>query len=383
MLSDLAFALSEQGLDITVITSRQRYDDPQASLAARETCRGVKVVRVATPRFGRDNLFGRLLDYVGFYLSATFALARLAGRESTVIAKTDPPLISIPAALVCLVKRARLVNWLQDLFPEVAIALGVKGMHGLVGRTLQRLRNWSLRRAETNVVIGDRMRQRLIDQGIDDRHIQVIHNWADGEAIQPIDRLDNPLRAEWGLRDKFVVGYSGNLGRAHEFTTLLETAELLRDEDDVVFLFIGGGALSRQIKEAARAKGLENLMFKPYQPRAKLAQSLGIADVHVVILRPEMEGLIVPSKYYGIAAAGRPVLFIGDTQGEIAQMLKRANGGGSVAPGDPTGAAKSIRVWRANRRDNSEGTNARMNFDSHYSFQIALRNWIRLLPDPS
>jgi hypothetical protein len=151
----------------------------------------------------------------------------------------------------------------------------------------------------------------LSSQGIPQSQITVIHNWADGQAIQPLAAENNPLRTEWQLQDKFVVGYSGNLGRAHEFTTILEAATQLIEDPQIVFLFIGSGPQKLWLEAEVNKRHLTNVLFKPYQPRECLGDSLTVPDVHLISLRPSLEGLMVPSKFYGIAAAGRPVLYLG------------------------------------------------------------------------
>ena len=376
ILSDLAFFLSKQRHEVTVITSRLRYDDLQEHLPAFEKIHGVTVYRVWTSRFGRHFLPGRAIDYLTFYLSAAWRLWRVIDENSIVIAKTDPPLISVVVRVVVGVRKTNFVNWLQDLFPEVAIALNVRGFDGWLGKWLFKIRNSSLKHADMNIVIGERMRERLISEGVETSKIQVIHNWADGTAIKPITNEKNSLREEWGLEGKFVVGYSGNLGRAHEFKTIIEAAEKLKEEKDIVFLFIGGGAQVELVKEVARKQNLNNLIFKPYQPREMLNQSLGLPDVHLVVLRPEMEGLIVPSKFYGIAAAAKPTLFIGDTQGEIAEILRNSEAGMNVASNDGETLATNIRELK-NEPDkvNLLGANARKVFEKEFDIKIALEKW--------
>lgn len=382
MLSDLAFGLVSRSFDVHVVTSRQRYDDPKAELPAQETIRGVQVIRVKTTSFGRRNTLGRLVDYLGFYASATWALFKLADRETIVIAKTDPPLISVPAAAICKLRGASLVNWLQDLFPEVATALGIPATKGMMGALLKRMRNWSLHAAHCNVAIGQRMQEQLIAQKIPAEKIKVIHNWADGSSIKPVQPEENPLRSEWNLQSKFVVGYSGNLGKAHEFETILAAAKLLesRQQNDVLFLFIGGGAQAEQVRKAAEKYGLSNVLFKPYQPRNLLHLSLGAADAHLVVLRPELEGLIVPSKFYGIAAAGRPVLFIGSPDGEVASLIASSESGAQIDPGDGEELAAAIlRLKNAVHRKPT----VRSLFESHFDFPIALSQWCQLLNSAS
>ncbi|MCP5424600.1 MAG: glycosyltransferase family 4 protein [Gammaproteobacteria bacterium] len=380
MLSDLAFSLAKAGKRVDVIASRQRYDVPNALLPRQETLRGVRIHRIWTSRFGRAWLPGRMFDYLTFYTSAAWCLWRLANADSVIVAKTDPPLISVMAAGIARLRRAPLVNWLQDLFPEIASALRVRSMNGILARCLRGLRNASLRQAAMNVAVGERMATYLTGQRIPAARIAVIHNWADADAVQPLPAAANPLRATWGLSDRFVVGYSGNLGRAHDFGAVLQAAELLREQTRIVFLIIGDGYYKTWLEREAVRRRLENLAFKPYQPRERLAQSLGAADVHLISLRPELEGFIVPSKFYGIAAAGRPMVFMGDAEGEIARLLAQEHGGSTVAPDNGRQLAKIIGEL-ANNPDLGRqwGANARQALERHFSGQQALAAWRALL----
>ena len=342
ILTDLAFHLAKTGIAVHVITGRQVYDDPDSTLSSNDLIQEVRVSRVWTTRFGRQNLLGRTFDYLTFYLSAAWSLFALLKPGDIVVAKTDPPLISVVAAMVVKSRGAKLINWIQDLFPEVAGALGVGEIKGLEG-LLRSVRNWSLGTATKNVVIGDGMARKLIEEGIQPGAIQVIHNWADGCAIQPVDRDKNDLRREWNLQDVFVVGYSGNMGRAHEFGTILNAAQALSYAEDITFLFIGSGAKQAWIMREVTERDLKNVVFKPYQPRDQLALSLSVPDVHLISLQPSLEGLIVPSKFYGIAAAGRPTIFIGSKNGEISHILRKAQCGFSVEIGQDEEVSRIIR----------------------------------------
>lgn len=386
MLSDMAFGLSKRGHDVCVITSRQRYDAPGECLSARETVGGVEVFRVWTSRFGRGKLIGRAVDYATFYVSAALTLWRLARAGDIVIAKTDPPMLSVVVAPIARWRGARLVNWLQDLFPEVAetMCLDRRQLPGFVYGALRVLRNWSLRAAAMNVSIGDRMAERLTALGVAPDRASIIQNWADGGLIESVAPADNALRREWGLDGKFVVGYSGNLGRAHDYRTLLDAIMRLEgappEAPEILWLFIGGGVLHGAFASELRARGLKSVLFKPYQPRGLLAQSLSAADVHLVCLRPELEGLIVPSKFYGIAAAGRPTIFVGDRDGEIARIVRRRDLGFAVNQGD--GAELAARVLALARDPDlcrEIGARARNVCEDEYEKQIAIDRWESLL----
>ena len=383
LLSDLAFDLASRGQDIHVITGCQLYGDPQAALPADECIRDVHVHRVRTSRFGRGRLLGRLFDYLTFYVGATWRLLRLVRQGDIVVAKTDPPMMSVPAAWVVKLKRGILVNWVQDLFPEVATSLDVYGVR-FAAPMLKRLRNQSLRLGRSNVVLGEIMAERLREQGVPSDRITIIENWADGDAIQPIDKRDNPLIKEWGLEGKFVLGYSGNMGHVHEFKTMIDAAEKLNHVDNIGFVFVGDG-MARQwlISEAAR-RGLENVRFFPYQEADRLRWSLSVPDVHFVSLRPTLEGLIVPSKFYGIAAAGRPIIHIGDPDGEIARILEREQCGWSFCIGEVDALSSWIlRLSQAGREAVEAGLRARGAFDRKYSRLHALDSWRVLLESAS
>lgn len=379
LLTDLALDLAGRGADVRVVTGRQRYDDPAARLASHERVKGVQVWRVPTTRFGRGRLAGRALDYLSFYLSAGYRLWRQVRRGDMIVAKTDPPLISVVAAAVARLRGATLVNWLQDLFPEVAGALEVKGAGGGIAKRLKALRNRSLNRAVCNVVLGELMARRLVDEGVDPGRIRIIANWTADDVV-PVPRDGSPLRRAWGLEDKFVIAYSGNLGRAHEFDTILEAAERLWEEKDVVFLFIGGGARVEDVKRRVATAQLNNVLFKPYQPRERLSESLSCADVHLVTLRPALEGLIVPSKAYGALAAGRPVVYIGDPKGEIPNLLARRRCGYTVAIGDSYGLASRLRgLSRDPALAQRLGSNGRDAYQQGFRQALALEAWAQVL----
>jgi glycosyltransferase involved in cell wall biosynthesis len=377
ILSDLAFQLAETGRQILVITSRQLYADASVQLPEFEIVRGVTIHRLRTTRFGRSQLVGRALDYASFYAALWRTVNRLASAGDILVAKTDPPMLGALAMYAARRRKAHLVNWLQDLYPEVAAELGVPFMDGRIGRMLVRLRNESLKSASMNVAIGERMAANLHRIGVPEDRICVIPNWCADPTISPTSQSNNPLRHAWGLVGKFVVGYSGNLGRAHEFGTVLEAASLLRNEPGIMFLVVGGGhfieAFSRRVQELNLG---HQFRFLPYQDQAALNVSLGVPDLYWVSLKPELEGLIVPSKFYSIAAAGRPMVVIGDSNGELAMQVKCHRCGFVVAPRDATALAELL---RHEARDPTNlaamGQAARRMLDTHFSRHQALAKW--------
>lgn len=342
ILSEVAFDLAKDGRRVSVVTGRRRYEGG-GELPKRETIKGVDVIRLATTDYGRRSLLRRTGDHMSFHVAALAGVMRLAARGDIVIAKTDPPLLSVSMALAARLRGARFVTWLQDLYPEVAGELGVALARGVPGRILRALRDRSLRRADVNVVIGERMAERLAAQGLAPSALRLVQNFAIDDAGEACPFRTSPLRAAWGFEaEDFVVAYSGNLGLAHDVDTLLKAAERLKRASRIKFLFVGGGALRDRISNQAALRDLSNIVLQPYQPRRNLTQSLGAADIHWLSLRPKLEGLIVPSKLYGAAAVGRPVLAIGDMDGEAGRLVRRHGFGCAVAIGDDAELAKLI-----------------------------------------
>jgi glycosyltransferase involved in cell wall biosynthesis len=347
--SDLAFHLASRGWEVEAICSRQRYDDADAKLPKREVVRGVTITRIATTRFGRSFLPGRAIDYLTFYANAFFAMLRR--RRSIIVAMTDPPLLSVVAAMAS----RNVVNWVQDLFPEVAEALGLRAL-----RVLRPIRDWSLRRAKRNVVLGELMAARV-------PKATIIHNWAD-ERLAPVEDRQSCLSGQAGL-PVLHVGYSGNLGRAHEVDTMLAAMRML---PEVRFVFIGGGAQLERMKREAPP----NVEFRPYAPRERLAESLSSVDAHFVSLQPSLEGLIVPSKFYGVIAVGRPVIFIGARDGEVARLIEQCRCGVIVEPGDVEGLVRAIKSI-----DREMGPRGRAMYIERFAPEHAFAAWERVLQE--
>ena len=376
LLSDLAFDLAASGQTVHVVTGRRGYDDPTVRLPKSEIIHGVRVHRAWSPGYGRHRIVGRLLDYLSFYVISSVLIWRMVRAGDIVVVKTDPPLLSILGRPICRSKGAHLVCWLQDVFPEVAVRHGVLGSGSILTRVLIRLRDASLKRARCCVVVSEKMADFVAARGVSKDRIATIPNWADGESIRPVPEETNELRDAWGLRDCFVVGYSGNFGKVHDYQTIRDAIWGLRQRPDIRFVFVGGGAYMETLKTWAAAHAPGNVSFQPYHPRKDLARSLSVPDVHLVSLDPQMEGLVYPSKLYGILAAGRPTLFVGNSAGEISQLLHDNDCGISVQTGHTEDLTAAIEDLAADPTRRMEmGANARRLFERHYDRRVTLAAW--------
>ncbi len=249
-------------------------------------------------------MLGRLANYTT-YMFSSIAGALAVRRPDVVIALTDPPPIGLIGALIAKVRRVPFVLVTKDIFPEVAIEVGVLHNVALI-RLLRSLRRALFSAADRVVSIGRDMDRRLIEIGVRDDRIVTIHDWADGKLVRPLTQA-SPFRAEHGWANRFVVMHSGNVGLSQDLDTVLDAAAILQDEP-VVFVIIGDGASKSRLEQRGIDLRLTNVDFLPYQDKADLSESLGAADVHLVTLKKGLAGYIVPSKVYGILAAGKPFI---------------------------------------------------------------------------
>ncbi|MFG0333543.1 MAG: glycosyltransferase family 4 protein, partial [Maioricimonas sp. JB049] len=309
-----------------------------------EVKNGVRVDRVMHTRFPKSSMIGRSFNLLSFTASAFNAIVfRL--RPDVVVTETDPFLLPLLGAVLKWRTGCRFVAYLQDLYPDVAVAVGAV-REGMLTRMLRRLLVRACRTADVVVVPGEDMRQRCIRNGIEPARIRVLENWADCDLIHPVGP-HNPFREEHDLSDRFVVMYSGNLGMAHLLTPLIEAAAHLRDDARFMLLFVGEGSRKPFLMQRVRELQLKNVRFLPYQRREDLRLSLSAADVHVVSMLPEACGCVMPSKVYGILASGSPLLGLCPADSEVSRLVSEHDVGvvcdSSVTAGLDRRIAEAIR----------------------------------------
>lgn len=337
LLSQLCAALADD-FDVTVVTGKLAV--PRAD-PGRTRQDGVDVVRVRSTSFDRSNLPLRALNYVT-YLAASLAKALVVRKPDVVLCMTDPPVIADVALAVARRFRAPLVVVSQDVFPEIAVELKRLENKTLI-ELLRKLIAFYLRRADRVVAIGETMRRRLEAKGAPAERITVIPNWVDTQAIKPAPK-QNDWSRENGLADEFVVMHSGNVGHAQNLDALVRATTFLRDLDDLAVVVIGGGARYAALVELADRLEADRVRFLGYQPRELLSLSLSAADLHVVGLARGLSGYVVPSRLYGILAAGRPVIVAADAESETARVVREEECGVVVPPGRPELLAQAIRA---------------------------------------
>lgn len=388
-LTDLAEHLAEDGFEVHVLCSRGHYLSGEMDVSAEETRNGVQVRRVRTTAFGRTSRLGRLADYASFFLQVLWRL--LTGpRHDQLVSLTTPPLLPVAAALAGALRGQRYGIWSMDLHPDAEEAIGMIDPDGLSARVLHRLTDWAYRQADVVVDLGPYMKERLQEKEVSASSLHTIPVWNKKDEVYPVPPDQNPLWDEVGLRDKFVVMYSGNAGLAHRFEEVMQAARRLDGHPDIRFLFVGSGPRKDAILEFADTHDLSNFDYLPYFPRDQIKHSLSLADVHLLTLRSSFSGIAVPGKLYGILAAGRPVLMVGPEDSDPATTIREHSVGHVIDPQQRGGGSPTTRVVDALRefyehpeRRRDTGRHSRQVFLSHFEQEQCCDQWATLLREHS
>ena len=366
LLTELCEALADE-YEIRVLTGMLRGHE---QLPRREGRSGVEIVRVPSTAFERANLGLRALNYAS-YIGSSLLQGLTGPRPDLVLTMTDPPMVGDVGLVIARRFGVPLLVISEDVFPEIATQLGRLENRVLVA-TLRQLIGLYLKRADRVVAIGDTMRRRLEEKGAPADRIRVIPNWVDTEAITP-QPVDNGWAHEHDMVGKFVVMHSGNIGHAQNLETLVRATTFLRDLDDLKVVVIGGGARYADLVRLASRLEAHGLTSLPYQPREELSLSLSAADMHFVGLAEGLAGFVVPSRMYGIMAAGRPVVVAADAESETAQVVERVGCGIVIPPSRPELLAEVIRDAYEGRYDlNAMGARGREYVTEDADTRVAL-----------
>lgn len=357
LLADLCAGLSER-FEVHVVCGQPNSPE-KGSTFLTTGCQkrdGVMIHRLDHRKFHKRNPFGRILNLLSFYFAADKYLKNSDLNPDIVVSETDPFLLPMAGARFAKRTEAAHCVYLQDIYPDVAVAVG-KSRVPLVATFLRRKLRTAYSSASRIVVLGRCMRRRLMGPGweLPREKIEIIPNWADCETIRPVRHQDNSFRKRLKLDDSFVVMHSGNMGLTQRLDVLIDAAAHADWPKQAKLLIVGNGA-SRDKLLAHRASlklPAGRVQFVDYQPRSALAESLSAADLHVVSMHENITGCLCPSKLYGIMAAGRSVIAIADPGTDLCQTIVERNLGWCVPPGDAAKIASSVARAVKERMDES------------------------------
>ena len=330
---------------VTVLCGRPSYDPSERRawrLYQSELVGLARIVRVGSTAFPRFDMNKRVLNYLSY---VALAVPRaLFVKCDVVLSMTDPPFQGIVSAFVAMLKRKPFVYNIRDLYPDMALG-GAIVAPGLLARIWEKLHRWALRRAVLVIVLGEDMRARIIAKGVDASRVAVVRDGA--EVLPPSTPLPAPdpevvraIRANFS----FVLLHAGNLGFYGAWDTLLMAARKLAS-DGVGLVFVGDGA--QRAKVQAAAAGSDNIRFLDYFPSAKIPSVLAAADAHVITVKRGLEGVVVPSKMYGILAAGKPIVAVATEKTDVVSLGIPQGFAVAADPDQPAELVNAVRVLSA------------------------------------
>jgi colanic acid biosynthesis glycosyl transferase WcaI len=366
--------------EVTLICGRPSYD-PTERRAWRlwQTERlGMTVVRVGSTDYPRTQMVRRVLNYLS-YVALSVPRA-LFVRCDVVLAMTDPPFEGIVGAFVAMLKRKPFVYDICDLYPDMALGGSIVSP-GLLARVWERLHRWALRRATRVIVLGDDMKARIIAKGVTPERVTIVRYGVELDvASSAAPELDSEVMSAIRSGFRFVLLHAGNLGFYGAWQTLLAAAREL-EGDGVGLVFVGDGA-QRASLEAAAARST-NVRFLPFFPPTKVASVLAAGDAHVITIKRGLEGVVVPSKMYGILAAGRPIVALASQQTDAASLGAREGFGVAADPDNPAELVAIVRALLGDPQRLAEMGTAARTAASRYARANETLKFVQILEEAS
>jgi glycosyltransferase involved in cell wall biosynthesis len=380
LIEELVKQLGQQGVDVEVFTSQPGYAFQSHTAPAVERAGRIRIQRSRTAQLWPGRIRGKAVNGILYTLRAVLYLLRAWRRRNVLLVTTAPPFLPLIGYLGYLLFRLPYVCILYDLYPDIAIALGVISKHYWLARLWRAINRQIWLKAKGIIVLSPAMKEQVIANcpQIADK-ISVIHSWANPELIVPIAKQENWFAWQHNLVKKFTVLYSGNMGRCHDMSTILKAAKELQDEP-IHFVCIGGGAKRDELIQEVNQLELRNFTFLPYQDKDVLPYSLTACDLSLVSVDASTESLVVPSKLYSALASGRPVAVICSEDSYLRQLVAEANCGGTFDNGDSRALAQFIRLLsRDPQLGERMGKAGRQYLRSHFTPKIISQQYLNVL----
>ena len=384
LIASLSKELVRSGHQVTVVVPVPHYPSGYVSRPFRGRLfwnsieEGVKVIRIGLPSLDRMKLPLRLLQFFCYQLGAAWAIL---GQQYDVVLAGSPALSGwLPFAVAVVVRNKPCVYSVQDLYPDVGIALGLFRSKFVIA-VISALEKFCLHNATIVQIISNSFLPGLRRLGVSDAKISLVYNWIDTDFIRPLPHL-NKFSEEQAFKDRFVVLYAGNMGPSQGLQSVLAAAENLKDEKDILFVFVGDGVAKNKLVKAAQNRSLTNVLFLPFQPRELLPEMMSSANVSLVPLRKGIELGSLPSKLFTVLASGRPVLACVEKESEMCRLVERAHAGLHVPPEDPIALSRAILELKNNEELCRQlGQNARTWAERNHAPKMAKAKFEQLLSD--
>ena len=288
----------------------------------------LKINRTFLSNLIPKKLKGRIINSVLFCIYNFIYLTIKCKKNNLVIFTTEPPFLTFLPFFLFKIKKIKYILIVYDLYPQTLISLKILSKNGIIQYLWKKLNYFSYKYASNIIVLSENMKSILENEYPNiKKRLSVISSWEDPRVIYPIEKKDNWFIKKYNLESKFVVMYSGNQGRLHDFDTILSAAKYLQSDQEIIFLLIGSGNKHNFIVYESIKNNLKNCIFLPYQEKKNLNYSLNAADIALVSIDKNANGLIAPSKLYGHLAAGTPIAAITPNNSYLRKLIEKYNFG--------------------------------------------------------
>ena len=392
LLQDLAEGMKDM-YDVTVVCTVPSYSGKISAKYKiqnyyQEELNGVQVLRVSVPEFIKSNKMSRFRNLTAYYLRAR-NISKNAGKQDYVLAVSQPPIIGGMLGIYGKKKLgAKLIYCIQDFNPEQVMATGYIHMQPLV-KAAMRMDKQTCRKADLVITVGrdlcGTLEKRFQNENVP--NYTMINNWINEKTIYPLPK-NNPevlsFRKQYELDGKFVIMYSGNIGLYYDLEGLIGITERFRDVKtpdgrSITFAFVGDGSELKKLTEYKKEHKLDHVVFIPYQSKEKLIYSLNAADVHWCVNAKGIKGVSCPSKFYGIAAAGKPVIGVLEQGSEVRMLIDEIGCGKCAEPGEYDKIAENVR-WFIDHAGSDEllemGQRGRKYLEQHLTKELSVAKYI-------
>lgn len=375
-LTSIAEGLANK-FSVKVLCGQPKHMSRGTTAPKHEIRNGVEIYRASATTFDKNVMLFRLVNMFTIGVAMFYNSLKRFRKGDHVLVVTAPPTMPVTTAIAALLRGASYTVLIQDSYPEILIAVGSLKKNSFLVGIIDFFNRWVYKYAAKIIVMGRDMNElfRRKTAGLE-VPVVTIPNWADLETIHPTARESNPLLKELGILDKFVFLYAGNIGHPTDVETIIESAEQLRDKEELYFLFIGAGAKKKWVEDQVRERSLTNVTVLDYRPRSEQIVFLNACDVGLIALINGMWGTAMPSRTYNIMAAGKPILALTEEGSELAQVIDEEKIGWHVTSGNAKGLTKTILQIYEQRNELSEmGKRASAAAIAKYSLKDAVTKY--------
>ncbi|EJR48919.1 hypothetical protein IIM_04096 [Bacillus cereus VD107] len=387
LMTELCLDLQDD-FDITVIAAQPNYAGEKVStkkLFEEDHLENMKIIRIRLPEVDKTSKLSRMKYIFSYFSLANIALLKEKGVDVIYTISQPPVLGGLIGTIGKFLKRTKHVYNVQDFNPEQAAAVSYTNNQS-VFKIAKKIDMLNCNYADCVIVVGNDMSETLKQRfsGKKVPNHEVINNWTNEQEIVPLDKSDENIQQflkDNNLENKFIIMYSGNIGLYYDLENIIKVTEHFREHKDLAFVFIGEGAVKKDMEEFVRNRKTPNVFFLPYQPKEFIKYSLNAADVHLVVNQKGIKGVSVPSKIYGVMAAGKPILGVLEQESEAQMLIERSNSGIVVEPQDYEGIIRAIEQFyqMENNKVQELGMNGREYLDKNLKRKISISKYRNLL----